>query len=647
MRFAFHADAVKLRVMFALAGTVLLGAVGWGGWQLVDQDRALGAERQRERLEAAASVVCASLDRALGEWEDSLATVSAGSNALAPPGAVIVLFEPSAVVWLAGVQLPYLPAVTAPRTPPGPVFAEAEAAEFRERNPRKAAALYRVAAEQGDAAWRPEAQMRLARNLRHDGRAEQALAAYERLATFGAAPAGGSPAALTARRERVAIFEAAGNHEAARREAGLLAADLDAGRYPIDRATYEFFRESALASARDSAVLERLSLAEALTAVWEQPRETGNGLRATQVLGGQTGFVVLRRQAPAGVEVLVGPASALAASIAPRATAFNVAVQVVDERGQTVFGHLPPSSVELGKLPADTGLPWTVRLVSADPAAEQAAGAWRSRQLLSGLAVVLLVLAGAGYAGFRAVDREIAVARLQSDFVAAVSHEFRTPLAAMSHITESLEEGRVSEERRPVYYRTLARENRRLRAMVENLLDFARMEADRHAYRMEPVPVAALVREVVESARDHLPDNGRVIELELPADECLVAGDREALVRAARNLLDNAVKYSPASAPVKVAVSVADGFVSVSVADSGSGIPKSEHERIFRKFVRGASARSLNVKGTGIGLAMVRHIVDGHGGRTVVDSEPGRGSRFVIVLPATGAGGAGGQPEGS
>ena len=107
MRFGFHADAVRLRIVFALVGTVLLGAVGWGGWRLVDQDRALGAERQRERLEAAASVVCASLGRALGEWEDALAAVAAGSTAVAPPGAVIVRFEPSAVVWLAGVRLPY------------------------------------------------------------------------------------------------------------------------------------------------------------------------------------------------------------------------------------------------------------------------------------------------------------------------------------------------------------------------------------------------------------------------------------------------------------------------------------------------------------------------------------------------------------
>jgi two-component system phosphate regulon sensor histidine kinase PhoR len=202
----------------------------------------------------------------------------------------------------------------------------------------------------------------------------------------------------------------------------------------------------------------------------------------------------------------------------------------------------------------------------------------------------------------------------------------------------------VSEERRPVYYRTLARENRRLREMVENLLDFARMEAGRHTYRMEPVAVTELVREVVESARDRVQDDGRVIELTLPAEECLVAGDREALARAVGNLLDNAVKYSPASTPVEVAVSAADGLVTVSVADSGPGIPKSEHGRIFRKFLRGSSARALNVKGTGIGLAMVRHIIDGHGGRTVVDSEPGRGSRFVIALPAAGAGG---QPEAS
>jgi len=245
--------------------------------------------------------------------------------------------------------------------------------------------------------------------------------------------------------------------------------------------------------------------------------------------------------------------------------------------------------------------------------------------------LMLLVITAASYFVFRAVNRELSVARLQSDFVAAVSHEFRTPLTAMSHITEMLEEGGAPGDRLPLYYRALGKETRRLRGMVESLLDFGRMEAGRRIYQMEDLDAAALVEQVVDEFREQA--NAHRIELNAPAGERRVRADREALTRALRNLLENAAKYSPDSSTVRVSVESQGGHFAISVEDQGAGIPKHEQREIFRKFVRGTSARTLNVKGSGIGLAMVDHIVKAHGGRIDLNSEPGRGSRFTILLP--------------
>ena len=173
-----------------------------------------------------------------------------------------------------------------------------------------------------------------------------------------------------------------------------------------------------------------------------------------------------------------------------------------------------------------------------------------------------------------------------------------------------------------------------MRRLVESLLDFGRMEAGARPYRLERLSTAPLVRGIVEDfRRDGVPD-GFTIEASIGEDSGAVDVDADAFTRALWNLLDNAVKYSGASRTVSVNVDVRDGSVAISVRDRGLGIPRDEHEEIFKKFVRGAASRAYGIKGTGIGLAMVRHIVDAHGGTVRVESAPGEGSMFTVVLPA-------------
>ncbi len=247
--------------------------------------------------------------------------------------------------------------------------------------------------------------------------------------------------------------------------------------------------------------------------------------------------------------------------------------------------------------------------------------------------MLLLVLAGA-YATWRGVNRELHVGRLQSDFVAAVSHEFRSPLTTLRGITELLAHDRLSDDtRRRQSYVFLERETIRLQRLVEDLLDFGRMESGRKQYRIARHDAFALVRAAVADFREEDLANGFQIEVRFDPAAATVAADEEALRRAIRNLLENAVKYSPQCRTVWVDGAVNRHQAAISVRDRGMGIEPAEQRAIFQRFVRGADAKKAGIKGTGIGLAMVRQIVDAMGGDIRLESAPGTGSTFTILLP--------------
>jgi two-component system phosphate regulon sensor histidine kinase PhoR len=250
---------------------------------------------------------------------------------------------------------------------------------------------------------------------------------------------------------------------------------------------------------------------------------------------------------------------------------------------------------------------------------------------------MLAFLGASAYFIGRAVKQEMELARLQSGFVAAVSHEFRSPLAAMRQVSELLAAGRVpTDERRQQNYQSLAAESRRLQRLVENLLDFGKLEAGAKLFELEPVDPRVLVERVVDEFRSQMsrPDRGARIDVGGDSGSRRLLGDAEALSLALRNLVDNAVKYSPPSGTIRISWSAEGERIALRVSDEGPGVAPEEQARIFQKFVRGAAATSGNVKGVGLGLAMVQHIVSGHGGEVKVTTERGRGATFTMLLPA-------------
>jgi signal transduction histidine kinase len=257
----------------------------------------------------------------------------------------------------------------------------------------------------------------------------------------------------------------------------------------------------------------------------------------------------------------------------------------------------------------------------------------------------LMLLAGLGLV-WANVRRELKLSRLKSDFVANVSHELKTPLALIRLYAETLELGRIpSEERKGEYYRVINKETRRLTQLINNILDFSRIEAGRKEYRMVPSDIGAVVRDVVEAYRFAIEKLGFALELEVAEDLPPLELDPEALSQALINLLNNAIKYSPEHKAITVSVRRELDRVLLSVHDRGIGIPRSEHRRIFEKFYRVETSLVHTTKGSGLGLALVQHITEAHGGHVELRSTPGEGSTFTLSLPVPAEPRAPDEPE--
>jgi signal transduction histidine kinase len=259
--------------------------------------------------------------------------------------------------------------------------------------------------------------------------------------------------------------------------------------------------------------------------------------------------------------------------------------------------------------------------------------------ILTGLS---LVLASGIVLTYRNVTKEVALARVKSDFVSNVSHELRTPLALIRLYAETLELGRLaSKEKQEEYYRIIRKESERLTALINNILDFSRIEAGRKEYDFRETNLAELVRSTLDSYRYQIEQNGFALKENISDDVPAVQVDREAIARSLLNLVNNALKYSRDNKFLGVNLYRDNGSVKLEVIDHGIGIPRTEHNKIFEKFYRVGDPLVHNTKGSGLGLSLVRHIVQAHGGMVSVESTPGEGSKFTIALPANQeAGGA-------
>ena len=259
--------------------------------------------------------------------------------------------------------------------------------------------------------------------------------------------------------------------------------------------------------------------------------------------------------------------------------------------------------------------------------------------LTAGLILSAAAAAMAGLASlWRNSRRQALLSEMKSNFVSSVSHELRAPIAAVRLMAESLDRGKIADEaKQKDYFRLIVQECRRLSALVENVLDFSRIDQGRKQYSFEPTGVVALVRQAVALMEPCAAERQVSLKLAEPppgAADLRPCWDEHAVEQSLVNLLDNAIKHSPAGTEVRVAIELVEpATVRLWVEDRGEGIPKEEQCRIFDLFYRHGSELRRETQGAGIGLSIVKHVAEAHGGRVFVYSAPGQGSQFVLELP--------------
>ena len=248
---------------------------------------------------------------------------------------------------------------------------------------------------------------------------------------------------------------------------------------------------------------------------------------------------------------------------------------------------------------------------------------------------LLICVFGAGIIFlYRNIRREIHLSQSKSEFVSNVSHEIRTPLSLIGMFAETLETGRAaSEEKKQEYYSIISKETTRLSKIVNRILNFSQLEASKKRFNFEPIQLNDLYRAIQETYFHHLKDKGFTLKFEPSEDLGLIQGDREAISEAIINLLDNAIKYSHDKKHITVKTGRDYNFRYIEVIDQGIGIAKKHHSEIFEQFFRAPAGDIHTTKGSGLGLTLVKKIMEAHHGQVTVESSPGKGSTFRLKFP--------------
>ena len=325
----------------------------------------------------------------------------------------------------------------------------------------------------------------------------------------------------------------------------------------------------------------------------------------------------------------------------------DMAVALLDENARPVaVSHQgfqanwkrPFVATELGE-----ALPhWEMAVYLLNP--EKLAAAARTLRFTLGflVGVLLLAISVGGWLIVADLNRQLTLARQKTDFVSNVSHELKTPLTSIRMFSELLAEGRVSDAaKRQSYLNIITAETSRLTRLINNVLDFSRLERGEKKYSFQPCDLVALVEETFGSYRPHLEANGFHCQADLPEHVMSVSADRDALAQVVVNLLSNAEKYSNARKEITVQLrQIAEPLphVDVLVLDRGPGVPKGSEEKIFEQFYRAHDSLSSGIQGSGLGLTLARQIARAHRGDVLYRPREGGGSCFVLRLPLENSG---------
>jgi len=637
---------------------VLLLALGWLGWLLLEQDRSLQQEQKWNRIDSAANSLSGALvlrtNQVLASLESTARSLAFGAESNTAGvlrsqnlPMLVVHFEKDELTVVPASGLRYVP-MQKPESKLPEIFMRADRLEFQRESLAEAIDLLESLADAPDRQIQAEARLRLGRISYRSGDVERALEEYSRLAELEDQVIRNVPVRWLAHFARCKIY-AAGNDEVAfAAELMTLSSLLSQGGESVAKPTWRFYAQTVNTWVTESSRISDSYLlpishgpSEAvgqLFEIWIDKLESQGNSKGMRLTGGGQSSLILMWTT--GQSTLLGGVMNVdelhqdeLLETTEILEAGGMGWSISDSSGQILLGGGGPAvSAASSHNLTIGGFPLTVQVFETVSMGLLPDETRRRQLLLAGLAVMLIVILTSTFFISRSFRREAEIAELQADFVAAVSHEFRTPLTSIRQLLELLDSGRIREpEKISNYYRILDRESARLQRMVEDLLDFRRMESNARPYYPEQFEVGGLLAKTIGSFREEygLDDKALATEISGGLKVCI---DRESLVRVIWNLLDNAVKYSEGEPRITLKAWQQGDKVLIAISDQGIGIKKEEQTRVFRKFVRGNAARLTRTKGTGLGLAMVRETLEDQGAGIDLQSSPGLGSTFTIVL---------------
>jgi pentatricopeptide repeat protein len=656
----FFGPGYSLAVVFLFF--ILLPGVVLGVFALrtLRQEGRLAQQQIQERLERITSQVGRDLALQFNQWQTALQSIA--REGMADPGSwpetvrlavetpgsgVVVSLDGKQLQAFPSSQLLYLlttaPATIRPQVLLPPSVGQAESLELGQKDYPHAIRLYQRLLDSSDAELQPFVLHRLARSYRKAGRLDDAVRTYRKMERSGPTYIGELPSDLIARSELCALAAERGDSAALAKGAFALYRDLAGGKWRLERTRYFYYFDQSRSWIENSGAIgdefRQIEALEgrkrALTRAVEELLAEPNRLLSDNA----TVHFAFWQRDPFRAIVLSG--GFLSSHLWPRVLSAaedqGVDAALYSPDGKVLFGSPPEKVPALGltnTIQID-GSPWRLLVWPREPAALYADLKDRQNLYMATLIFVVALLIFGSYITARILKRELEVARMRANFVSTVSHEFRSPLTGIRQLGEMLLYGRVTgEERQRRYYKMIVQESERLGRLVENLLDFSRMEEGRKEYRFAPLNTSAWLRELVADFQSQIDGKGVSVVADIPEELPAISADGEALGCAVHNLLDNAVKYSPGSKTVWLDAGAGNGNITISVRDRGVGIPERDRRHIFEKFYRVAGEISQKVKGAGLGLSLVRHIVTAHGGAVECQSRVGEGSTFSIQLPA-------------
>jgi signal transduction histidine kinase len=314
---------------------------------------------------------------------------------------------------------------------------------------------------------------------------------------------------------------------------------------------------------------------------------------------------------------------------------FLINIKIEDINGNPVISRIVKEEKGYLSFPFPENLPnWKLILSENNPGfMTTLMKAGSGIYLVVFILIVLLMLLGFTFILYT-LNVELRLNKLKSEFISNVSHELKSPLTSIRMMTEMLHHNRVdTDERKAEYYSAMLEESEHLSHLIDNILDFSRIDEDRKKYEFADLDLDKLTREFIKSISEMIRETGFEINYTSPDKIPVIGADRNAILQLLYNLVDNAIKFSGTSRKIDLELASKDNEIQLSVRDYGIGISAKDQEKIFERFYRSRESQHSGIRGSGIGLTIVKKIVEDHGGQLTVESRQGEGSTFMVRLP--------------